>query len=634
VYVGIDGAGFRRERRSPIGKRLLIYAGLALLIVLGLLLLHSAYYAPFLSDDSLISLRYAQRLLRGEGLTWTDGRPVEGYSNLLWILIIAGMGALGADLIDAARVLGLLGMSIVAVPILLWYASTDTLRRTLLALVVGILFFCLAAPVAVWAIGGMEQPLLAALLAAAIPLCFAVMESGRPAAGLVLLASLPLGLICITRPDGPVFVLAAVISVIAAGRLSGRTRALRVALLIMLCPLLLYLGQTAFRYFYYGQLLPNTALVKITPSTHHFLNGLRYIMGGMRALLPFSLLAVLALVWGLVAQQTRQRATLLLSTAGLWLAYLVFIGGDIFPASRHFLPVIVVFSFALVEGMRLAYGYVSERRGMRWPYVAAGLVALFAVYSYVQFTDARNRRAVTEQWEWDGKVVGLLLKAAFSREEPLIAVSAAGCIPYWSELPALDMMGLSDYYLPRHPPADLGRGSLGHELGDGRYVLSRAPDIICFHTGRMKALFRSGREMQETEEFYELYTPVRLRGTSPHEFVATLWIRRSSDGIGISRSDREVTVPGFLLNANPNTIAYLNERDRLVVAVSAGQPAGVVLDFIPPETWEIDIAATHPEEIKTGVRRLDGSAEIVLSTDREEPIEVQQIVLSAVAARD
>ena len=69
--------------------------------------LHAAYYYPFLSDDSLISARYAQRLLDGHGLTWTDGKPVEGYSNLLWLLFTALLGAVGVDLIVALRILGL-----------------------------------------------------------------------------------------------------------------------------------------------------------------------------------------------------------------------------------------------------------------------------------------------------------------------------------------------------------------------------------------------------------------------------------------------------------------------------------------------------------------------------------------------
>ncbi|MGB3965886.1 MAG: hypothetical protein WBO45_04080, partial [Planctomycetota bacterium] len=68
-----------------------------------LLTLQAGWPAPFFSDDAFISLRYAQRLLAGDGLTWTDGEAVEGYSNLLWVLATAGLGALGVDLVTAAR---------------------------------------------------------------------------------------------------------------------------------------------------------------------------------------------------------------------------------------------------------------------------------------------------------------------------------------------------------------------------------------------------------------------------------------------------------------------------------------------------------------------------------------------------
>ena len=44
----------------------------------GILLLNAWHYYPFLSDDALISLRYARRMLTGHGLSWTDGQPVEG----------------------------------------------------------------------------------------------------------------------------------------------------------------------------------------------------------------------------------------------------------------------------------------------------------------------------------------------------------------------------------------------------------------------------------------------------------------------------------------------------------------------------------------------------------------------------
>ncbi|MER3327957.1 MAG: hypothetical protein RIF34_00150, partial [Candidatus Kapaibacterium sp.] len=67
-----------------------------------------SWYMPFFADDSLITIRYAQRLIDGHGLTWTDGIKVEGYSNLLWVLILAFFGKMGANMILVARVLGVL----------------------------------------------------------------------------------------------------------------------------------------------------------------------------------------------------------------------------------------------------------------------------------------------------------------------------------------------------------------------------------------------------------------------------------------------------------------------------------------------------------------------------------------------
>ena len=76
-----------------------------------LLALHITLYQPFFADDALISLRYAERFVQGLGLTWNDGERVEGYSNLAWVLATAALHALGMDLISAARVLGIIGMS-------------------------------------------------------------------------------------------------------------------------------------------------------------------------------------------------------------------------------------------------------------------------------------------------------------------------------------------------------------------------------------------------------------------------------------------------------------------------------------------------------------------------------------------
>src|ERR1044071_3689494 len=477
-------------------KRRLLFASVAGLAFSAILIWHARYYMPFLSDDALISLRYLKRFLHGEGLTWTAGRPVEGYSNLLWILLLAIPGGFGADLINAARVLGI-GCSILVIVSLLAWPPRNRASQQMpwLPLVTALLFYCLAAPTAVWAIGGLEQPLYACLLGAAIPLGFSIMESEELDQRKILAMSLALGLLCLTRPDGPIFTVAFFLALVFAWGISGSRRRLRGLLTLVSLPLLCYVGQTTFRLFYYGELVANTARVKIAPSLYHLSEGLKYVSKGIGSLAPFSYIALFYLVVAVWFRSTRRRSVLLLFCTALWIAYLVFIGGDIFPAYRLFVPLMPVFAFALIEAIAALQSFFKAKNLAVW-LIALVLTASFVVYGKIQFRNPENQRGKTELWEWDGQVLGLFLKKAFGPQQPLVAVTAAGCIPYWSELPSLDMLGLTDYYLPRHPPSDLGQGYLAHELGDGKYVMEQKPDIITFHAGVRKPVFRSGMEMQ------------------------------------------------------------------------------------------------------------------------------------------
>src|SRR5262245_65923196 len=52
---------------------------------------------PVTVDDAFISYRYADMLVRGEGLVYNAGERVEGYSNFLWVLIAALAISLGLD---------------------------------------------------------------------------------------------------------------------------------------------------------------------------------------------------------------------------------------------------------------------------------------------------------------------------------------------------------------------------------------------------------------------------------------------------------------------------------------------------------------------------------------------------------
>jgi arabinofuranosyltransferase len=149
----------------------------------------------------------------------------------------------------------------------------------------------------------------------------------------------------------------------------------------------------------------------------------------------------------------------------------------VFPAYRQALPILVILTFVFAA----ALGSVPD--GRRATAVALTVVALAGSF-LLSHRDAENHRGKTERWEWACKQIAEEIAVRWGDHRPVIAVTAAGCLPYFSKLPALDMHGLNDAHLARNRPDDFGYGYMGHELMDPEYVVSRAPEIVIFHIGR------------------------------------------------------------------------------------------------------------------------------------------------------
>jgi arabinofuranosyltransferase len=588
-----------------------------------ILVAHAWRFLPFLSDDALISLRYARRLLDGFGLTWTDGHPVEGYSNLLWVLAVAVPGRFGIDLITAARALGLICSVWILFSLAWWYTRSGTSRPDRLALVVALAFLAFAAPVAVWAIGGLEQPLYSALLAAAVPLAFRVIDRSESELRSTWGLSVLLGLVSVTRPDGLIFPAVTAVSILLAGLLRRQPAPVAHATLTLLWPVVLSAAQLAFRLLYYGEFVPNTALVKIAGTATHRVFGAEYVTSALWALWPFSFLGLAGLAVLVAVRATRARGFLLLGLAAVWTSYVIYIGGDIFPAYRHLTPLIVLFAFALAEGFALLFTAIGSRSLWSYALAALALVALVP-YSRAQAADKWIGRATTERWEWQAKDLAVLLKTAFGAARPRLAVTAAGSLPYWSGLPALDMMGLSDYYLPRNRPANFGSGMVGHELGDGRYVLDQRPDIIIFDVGAAEPSWRTGDELKKLPEFSQWYVPVRVR-VEPSGFDAVMFVDKDSRAIGIRGITGTISIPGFLFTGN-SVIAGPDARGRLVARLGAGTVAALSLDADPTVAWGLDPSTPLPEGLAGDVKQ-DGGA-LVVTLRAAKPVEVDTIVLA------
>jgi len=534
-----------------------------------LLSFHAWHYMPYFADDSLISLQYVKRFLEGHGLTWTDGRAVEGYSNLLWILILSALSFTTIDLITLSRLLGWICSVGICVLVSRHYSKEKNVGiLQFVGIALGLLLYVGAGPVAVWSIAGLEMPLYCLLIVASTLSLFDLLSDKEKSINVSFLHGASLGALCLTRPDAPIFVTTSLVTLLISRFIDRNSITIKSIAIIFLIPFFCILSQLLFRLFYYQSWIPNTALVKIAPSYFHIKDGFDYLYRGVTAFISFFILGIFGLIFILRSKENRLKGFFILSSAFTWCCYVVLVGGDIFVSFRLILPVYTFLALAIVEGASAIPNELFRKNS----YFKIFLFLIICAAITSHFFQQQGRReliaAHTERWEWDGEVVGKMLGQAFGSSKPLIAVTAAGCIPYWSNLPSIDMLGLNDYYLPRHPPANFGQGKLAHELGDADYILGRNPDLIIFHVGLPTPIFHVGKVLQESEVFMTNYQLVTLIGSRPYQFKSSMWINRLSDKVAVRANVRSgLAVPPYLFfEKQPGDVSYVFSEDKVFSA--------------------------------------------------------------------
>ena len=458
-------------------------------------LVHTLRYLPHFSDDAFISLRYAQRLADGLGLTWNDGEWVEGFSNLLWVLSIALLDLGGVAGIDAARLLGCVGLVLCVGAV----ARVSALNTGWVVLCGGL---------CAWAVGGLEHALVAGVAAWSALL----LREGRGVALAPVLALL--------RVDGIVLVLGLGLG---AGRQGIR---------FVIAGLIAVAVQIALRLWWFADWLPNTARAKLAFTPNRLVYGARYVLEAAVAHAPLVVLAVVAVAL------VRKRSPALVA-CGVWCAYLVVVGGDHFNGYRLFVQIVPL--LALV---------VAEAPLPRWV-VPVGLV-LYCGQLFAEPVVAQSRPG----WALQTQALGEALKRGFGDQRPLLATDAAGALPYSTGFPTLDMLGLNDRHLATHRPADMGSGPLHHELGDGAYVLQRQPDLIAFCSGlgAHEPCFRGGKELVQLDGFAG-YRPIVVEegGLRGH-----YWLQQDGP-FGMARAGDALEIPALLLSSDLPIDAYLDQ---------------------------------------------------------------------------
>ena len=455
-----------------------------------ILYLHGAVYYGYTSDDAYISYRYARHLGDGIGLVWNPGQYVEGYSNFLWVLLLAGLHAAGADIVWSGRWLGFAaGVATMGATYML---VRELLDRSDLARYAGLAAaFALAAsgPFALWSYAGLETPLFALLVSMAVLLHLREQRIGTfPASGAVW------ALAARTRPDALVLVVVAaffklsdLILAESSEHTDERTHITRRTCAIWLGTFaVIFVPYFIWRFATYGWLFPNAYYAKVGGGFEQYERGIRYLAQFAQEYAAW--LVLLAPVALLLRGCRRPGIAYVLALVAVWCVYVVYVGGDALLRFRFFAEILPLFYALIAASIAAIIGAVriDSPRATTLRYVAGAMVATGLIAFTLQSTP-NERFAVAVPFESaavDDRVeIGRWLRAN-APEDTSIAVLAAGAIPYESRLETIDMLGLNDEHIA-HRPIRIGSSdaAAGHEKYDSAYVLSLHPDAIILFDG-------------------------------------------------------------------------------------------------------------------------------------------------------
>ncbi|MCX8094092.1 MAG: hypothetical protein N3E50_08010, partial [Candidatus Goldbacteria bacterium] len=478
------------------------------------------------------------------------------------------------DLIISVRVLGVIFFFITFFYLI--KNAIEEQNNKYIAISTALGFMATSGIIAVWFFGGLEQPLVCALLSASIYYILSMIREKNFDIKKSLKAGILLGLLAITRPDGILFTISITIGILFIKKINKET--FFSAFVIFLPSIILITAQTIFRIFYYNDILPNSAYLKLGLSQKYIQYGLHYLKQGIESMLLIMFILILCIITQYFNNTNRSKFTFLIIPLLVWIIYIITIGGDIFPAYRHLAPVIVIMSYMIFYGMSDIEKIFSLNNKLKI-LLTITIIILLSINFINQFKDKMIKLAKYERWEWLGKTIGLMLKKAFFDKQPLMAISAAGCLPYWSDLPVIDTLGLNDYYIPRYSKKDPKERRIAHELGDGAYILSRNPDLIIFYGpfGSMGPMYSSEVQMFDMEEFKEKYIPCFIRPEKNSNDYSIIWFRLDSLKTGLKVYQNKIFLPAYFLSYGGHTYSYFDDTEKIFKAIlKNNRPCGII----------------------------------------------------------
>jgi arabinofuranosyltransferase len=451
---------------------------LLIITIAGLVLL--AWLNRFVQDDAFISFRYADNFAHGHGLVWNIGERVEGYTNFLWTLLIGGGIFIGIDPIDCSFMLGILSLIFT---LIFTYKLTFLFFKSEYIGLLTILLLGTNHSFSSYATGGLETQMQTALFITSCYVCVKCMISNKWTTGSLLSLSILLTASILMRLDSALLGLVVwIFSMINLLKEKNTIRQKVNKIFIFTAPIILVVGAWfLWKLYYYGDILPNTYYLKASAITSPS-RGLNYIYVFLASylLFPFIIIGIFA------ARAFFRKFQLSLFLLGvvvfLWLAYITKIGGD-FMEFRFFVPILPMVFIILSW---IIFIYIQK------PIIRTALVLLIAagtIYHTLTFVldpvdgiePIRDLlgHIISDHQNWLG--IGKVLGRIFSNNTDVtIATTAAGAIPYFSHLSAVDMLGINDERVA-HDGFVIGSKPGHQRMSTFGYLRERKVNLVISH---------------------------------------------------------------------------------------------------------------------------------------------------------
>lgn len=532
-----------------------------LLTALSVIFIFICLNNKFVQDDAFISFRYVQNFVDGNGLVFNIGERVEGYTNLLWVLLMSLFVFFKMNIQSLSQILSVLFGTLV---LFMTYRISDLIElknetKTNKKIKtadsdVNVNYFNLIPSVMLvftgsfifWSISGMESTMFISFVLLGI---YFYLKDSR-GEFISYKFSLFIFLATLTRPEGLYFFGLIIIHKIFFAFREYKSGALKVLFSknnliiysVFVIPVIFYF---LIRYNYYGYLFPNTYYAKTGLSTDYLNSGIEYFMKFLKAYLLYGVVLFAPLYLFKRKENIFEISLMYLLTIS-FIIYVISVGGDVLKQNRFFLPVLpliyILFAKLLTE-IYFLWKRKSVNSGIAFPAVLA-VTAVICIYYYTSQKETLDKDIQSENGLVDKmKIAGNWFRLKQQQlGRPLnLAATTIGSVSYFAghEVNVIDLLGLTDREIAHNPQIipEISNQSIGWKERNynAGYVMERKPDYVYFSTG-VKPSAYAERALYTTPDFNKYYYSYYFTDKA-NNFTDVVYKRKSEDEVKDIRFD-------------------------------------------------------------------------------------------------